>query len=91
MKTLIYKILSLGLFFGLLSCEDFLSEDNKTGLTADGYYATVVGIEALVNSCYTPMRFWYGKENGITLTETGTDIFSSILFQKFSRINWSPV
>ncbi|RNL83079.1 RagB/SusD family nutrient uptake outer membrane protein [Sinomicrobium pectinilyticum] len=58
------------------SCESFLEEDNKSGLTADAYYSTLEGIEALVNACYTPMRFWYGKENGIALTETGTDIFT---------------
>lgn len=61
---------------GFTSCESYLEEDNKTGLTADGYYGTMEGIEALVNSCYTPMRFWYSKENGIALTETGTDLFT---------------
>lgn len=59
-----------------VGCVEYLEENNMSGLTADGYYATVEGIEALVNSCYTPMRFWYGKENGIALTETGTDIFT---------------
>ncbi len=71
-----YRLSAIILVVGLASCQDFLEEENKTGLTADGYYATVEGIEALVNSCYTPMRFWYGKENGIALTETGTDIFT---------------
>ena len=76
MKNITYKIFALILALGTVSCSDFLDEDNKTGLTADGYYVTAEGIEALVNSCYTPMRFWYGKENGIALTETGTDIFT---------------
>ncbi|MCC5929655.1 MAG: RagB/SusD family nutrient uptake outer membrane protein [Cyclobacteriaceae bacterium] len=76
MKKLSYILLLFSLLISVSACEDFLSEDNKTGLTADGYYATLEGIEALVNSCYTPMRFWYGKENGIALTETGTDIFT---------------
>jgi hypothetical protein len=58
------------------SCEDYLEEKNVSGLTADEYYATTDGIEALVNSCYTTMRFWYGKEDGMALTETGTDIFT---------------
>lgn len=77
MKKYISKLLLvLSLSAGLVSCEDFLTEDNKTGLTADGYYGTQEGIEALVNSCYTPMRFWYGKEHGITLSDLGTDIFT---------------
>lgn len=58
------------------SCDDYLEERNFSGLTADEYYATEEGIEALVNASYTPMRFWYGKENGLALTETGTDIFT---------------
>lgn len=75
MKT-INKIFLCSLMGLLVACADFLDEENKSGLTADGYYVTAEGIEALVNSCYTPMRFWYGKENGIALTETGTDIFT---------------
>ncbi|WP_221405791.1 RagB/SusD family nutrient uptake outer membrane protein [Moheibacter sediminis] len=59
-----------------ISCEDYLEEKNISGLTADEYYATEEGMEALVNSCYTTMRFWYGKENGMALTEIGTDLFT---------------
>jgi len=77
MKKYISKLLlALTVSAGLVSCEDFLAEDNKTGLTADGYYGTQEGIEALINSCYTPMRFWYGKEHGITLSDLGTDILT---------------
>lgn len=75
--SFLYKLTVIALLaMFATSCEDYLEEDNKSGLTADAYYGTLEGIEALVNSCYTPMRFWYGKENGIALTETGTDIFT---------------
>lgn len=76
MKKILYKILLPALLLGSASCESFLDEENVSGLTASGYYSTAEGIESLVNSLYTPMRFWYGKENGIALTETGTDIFT---------------
>lgn len=76
MKKLLYKFLLPALLLGSVSCESFLDEENVSGLTASGYYSTAEGIESLVNSLYTPMRFWYGKENGIALTETGTDIFT---------------
>lgn len=75
-KNISKLLLVLGLSAGLVSCEDFLAEENKTGLTADGYYVTEEGMEALVNSCYTPMRFWYGKEHGMTLSDLGTDILT---------------
>ncbi|GAB3821962.1 RagB/SusD family nutrient uptake outer membrane protein [Pontibacter rugosus] len=76
MKKVLYKILIPAMLLGSVSCESFLDEENVSGLTATGYYSTAEGIESLVNSLYTPMRFWYGKENGIALTETGTDIFT---------------
>ncbi|WP_018479494.1 RagB/SusD family nutrient uptake outer membrane protein [Pontibacter roseus] len=76
MKKIFYSILIPVLLLGTASCETFLDEENKSGLTSDAYYKTAEGIESLVNSLYTPMRFWYGKENGIALTETGTDIFT---------------
>lgn len=66
----------IGVFaFGLSSCSDFLDETNKSGLTGDTFYATTTGIESLVNSTYTPLRFWYGKEGGATMTELATDLF----------------
>lgn len=76
MKKYINRLLVLILIVGSTSCEKYLEEENLSGLTADTYYNTPEGIESLVNSLYTPMRFWYGKENGIALTETGTDIFT---------------
>ncbi|WP_158858767.1 RagB/SusD family nutrient uptake outer membrane protein [Lunatibacter salilacus] len=76
MKKIFNKLFLLSLLSLSVGCADFLEENNQSGLTADGYFVTLEGIEALVNSCYTPMRFWYGKENGIAMTETGTDIFT---------------
>lgn len=61
---------------GLISCSDFLDEDNKSGLTADTFYKTADGAESVVKSCYTPLRFWFGKDQAISLTEIGTDIFT---------------
>lgn len=71
-KNIIYVLL---IVFFSSSCSDFLEETNYSGLSEDPFYNTEVGIEALINSCYTPIRFWYGKEGGATLTELGTDLF----------------
>lgn len=60
---------------GLNSCKDYLEEVNPSGLTSDTFYATETGVESLVNSCYMPLRMWYGKEGGATLTELATDLF----------------
>lgn len=67
-------VLLFALTFG--SCKKaLLVEENKSGITADPFYATATGMEALVNTCYTPLRFWFGKEGGASLTESGTDLF----------------
>ena len=57
-KNISKLLLVLGLSAGLVSCEDFLAEENKTGLTADGYYVTEEGMEALVNSCYLLILYY---------------------------------
>lgn len=73
----IYKwCLFTSITLALYSCNDFLEEKNYSGLTADTFYSTISGANALVNSCYTPLRFWYGQEFAISMTEIGTDIFT---------------
>ena len=78
MKKIVY-ILSIILVTvsPFISCDDFLKEENKSGITADPFYTTEAGIESLVNSCYTPARFWYGKEGGYAMSDLGTDLILS--------------
>lgn len=73
-KYIIASAIALASVASFTSCDDFLEEENKHGLTTE-LYKTQSGMEALVNSCYTTMRFWYGKEGGTSLTELGTDLF----------------
>ena len=73
-KIIFFSIIFLGVFFS--SCSDFLKEENKNGLTAETFYATEAGAESIVKACYTPLRFWYGKEQAVAMTEVGTDIFT---------------
>jgi hypothetical protein len=65
------------LLFGclLLSCTDLLNEKNPSGLTSESVYTTPAGFESLVNAAYGTTRQWYGKEDGYTLTEGGTDLW----------------
>ncbi len=73
MKKNIYKLFLLsGLMF---SCNDLLNEYNPSGLTGEAVYTKPEGFESLVYSAYTTARHWYGKEDGYTLTEGGTDLW----------------
>ena len=61
----------------LFSCNDVLEEYNPSGLTAETVYTTPEGFETLVNAAYSYQRWWYGKEEGYNIAETGTDIWTS--------------
>src|SRR5512133_1140627 len=74
-KNLYIIIVAVALLTGTQSCTDYLKEDNKVGATADLTYATSSGLQGLVSSCYSYTRAWYGKEAGLGLSETGTDLF----------------
>lgn len=79
MKLRIYiQLLSLLAVTMLVAgCSKKLDEFNPSGLTATTVYTTAKGFETLVNASYSFTRFWYGKEEGYSLSEMGTDIWTS--------------
>jgi len=79
MKKLIYTwILGLfGLMILITSCNKKLEEYNPSGLTASTVVTKAAGFETLVDAAYSYDRFWYGKEEGFSLSEMGTDIWTS--------------
>ncbi|QHV94307.1 RagB/SusD family nutrient uptake outer membrane protein [Spirosoma endbachense] len=68
----IYSILTVLLTVSLVSCSDFLKEENLSGITAENYYVDAAGYESLVNSCYASLRDIY--ESDPKMFEWGTDI-----------------
>ncbi|MFK7948994.1 MAG: RagB/SusD family nutrient uptake outer membrane protein [Saprospiraceae bacterium] len=71
-----HNILLLILFLGisLTSCENFLTEDNRSNVDADSYYSTADGFDALVNANYAQLRSIYGGE--AWLFAAGTDMYA---------------
>src|SRR5687768_7113764 len=69
--------LALSFIVMLTSCKKTLTEYNPSGLTAESVYTTPEGFETLVNAAYSYQRWWYGKEEGYNISETGTDIWTS--------------
>ena len=61
-------IIAAALFLTLTGCSNFLTEDNKSNTTADAYYSTTAGFNALVNSCYSSLRDVFG---GVTVSSSG--------------------
>ncbi|PWK27670.1 putative outer membrane starch-binding protein [Arcicella aurantiaca] len=79
MKNIVsIKKIAIGLLtISCFSCNDVLTEYNPSGLTAESVYSTPEGFETLVNAAYSYQRWWYGKEEGYNIAETGTDIWTS--------------
>ena len=76
MKKLNLYILWAGLaVLTCSSCKKQLEEYNPGGLTAEAVFTTPAGFETLVNAAYEYQRWWYGKEDGFSLSEMGTDIW----------------
>jgi hypothetical protein len=59
----------------LVSCEDKFNEINRSGITANPFYTTALGVNNLVNSCYAFNRLYWGKV--WELGDIGTDIYLS--------------
>ena len=72
MKKLLYTSALMGLLLGS-SCSDFLEEENKSSATAENFYVTRNGYEALVNSAYSTLRDVYSPTP--YLFSAGTDLF----------------
>lgn len=78
MKHYIYKVLLiLGGLAVLSSCKKALEENNPSGITAESVYTTPAGFETLVSAAYSYQRWWYGKEEGYSISEMGTDLWAS--------------
>jgi hypothetical protein len=69
-----------------LACNKQLEEYNPSGLTTDQVFSTPEGFETLVNAVYTYNRWWYGKEEGYSISEMGTDLWTSGTGDKYPDI-----
>ncbi|NLR79611.1 RagB/SusD family nutrient uptake outer membrane protein [Chitinophaga eiseniae] len=58
------------------SCNKMLDEKVVTNVT-DDFYNTKAGFQTAVTGSYVAMRNFYSTERGMTLTETGTDIYTN--------------
>lgn len=57
------------------SCTKKLEEYNPSNATADAAWSTPEGYITAVNAAYSEQRSWYGKEDGIFMGESGTDLW----------------
>lgn len=56
------------------SCSDFIEEENISSVTAESFYVTATGFQALVNTNYAQLRDIYGDDPW--LFSAGTDLYA---------------
>ena len=66
-------ISSLFIVLFLVSCSDYLNEDNKSGITNEEFYTTEVGFTTLVTASYNSLRTVYGGTPWLQCA--GTDMY----------------
>src|SRR6478736_283874 len=86
-SSLIIKTACIVYLVSFVGCKKQLKEHNPSGLTDDAVYTTPAGFESLVNASYTYLRPWYGKEGGISVSEMGTDIWTSGSAESYPDLN----
>ena len=73
------SITTLGLLVLLVfsqSCKDVLEEDVISNIGND-YINTPKGFQDAVNAAYPSLRNYYGTQQGLTITEYGTDLYAT--------------
>lgn len=77
MKNKIYLLTLLMIAFVSQSCEDYLTEDLVSDVSASSYYTTASGFEDAVKATYSWMKVFYGPERGFTMSVFGTDTYTN--------------
>lgn len=58
------------------SCQDVLDEEVVSGIGND-YVNTTKGFQDAVKAAYSTLRYYYGTQQGLTMSEYGTDIYAT--------------
>lgn len=75
-KKLITAFSAMALLLTSQSCKDVLQEEVISNIGND-YINTAKGFNDAVNAAYSTLRYYYGTQQGLTLTEYGTDIYAT--------------
>ncbi|MEE3227015.1 MAG: RagB/SusD family nutrient uptake outer membrane protein, partial [Bacteroidota bacterium] len=74
MKKITYILSCLTVLFTVISCQDFLEEENESFAVAEEFYLTGEGYQSLINANYSQLRELYGNAPWIYVC--GTDLFA---------------
>lgn len=87
MKITYWLLAGLMTILATNSCTEKLDEEIVSGVTASSHYTKASGWEDGVKAIYSFTRPWYAREEGFTLTEFGTDIYTKGADGSFKSVN----
>lgn len=76
MKKFIYIAILLVFSAWMVSCDGFLTTDNKSNVTDKEYFSTKSGFESLVSNAYETLRDIYASSSYTTYFNAGTDMYA---------------
>jgi hypothetical protein len=88
MKKFILKSLFILGAITIVSCEDYLNENNIADVSAASYYTTAQGLEDAVKATYGIMKEFYGTELGFSMNVFGTDTYTNGADGSHKYLNW---
>lgn len=77
MKSKIYLLIIVMMGTFAQSCDEYLTEDLVSDVSASSYYTTVDGFEDAVRATYWWMKPFFGPERGFTMSVFGTDTYTN--------------
>jgi|TARA_A100001015_G_scaffold109988_1_gene122070 hypothetical protein len=88
MKKFIFKSLLVLGALSVVSCEDYLDENNIADVSASSYYTTAQGLEDAVKATYGIIKEFYGTELGFSMNVFGTDTYTNGADGSHKYLNW---
>lgn len=76
MKNKIFVVLLALMAMSSQSCENYLTEELVSDVSASSYYTTAQGFEDAVHSTYWWNKPFFGPERGFTMSVFGTDTYT---------------
>jgi starch-binding outer membrane protein, SusD/RagB family len=76
-KKSITVFATAALMFGSQSCGKDVLQEDVISLIGNDYLTTAKGFNDAVNAAYSTLRSYYGSQQGLTMTEYGTDIYAT--------------
>lgn len=77
MKSKIYLLIIVMMGTFAQSCDEYLTEDLVSDVSASSYYTTVDGFEDAVRATYWWMKPFFGPERGFSMSVFGTDTYTN--------------